>query len=383
MNKWKLTFGIVAAIALSTGSGTASALKESHILLNYKETSLGSSQIIVESTTLVPLKSLAADMGYTLSWDQKSKTAKLVRPEREVVFIVNSTAAKVNGTSLTLSKTPRILKGSVYVPLVSAVSALGGKTWFDKNDGNLHIVDEPRYTVSSIQGRSYWVSQKSGDLYYKPSASGNMVQIGQLPMKGTTYNHFFEIKNMGNGIDYLTLTDKHYAMFNNFDNVFQLLVQDGEIVKQMDVHMMTSATYQSAPRIETTQLYMTDGSSVQYINQDGSLGKLLALEELTGKSGLFTVEYAEKDIALVRSKDTTQLYAIHIATDEVANLSEQLISSEDRKEWDRADGSDAYYLSKMLVLKKREGNVLTFQYNPLPDGAVKQVTYTLNGQKND
>lgn len=380
MNKWKVTLGIVAAIALSTGSGTASALKESHILLNYKETSLGSSQIIVESTTLVPLKSLAADMGYSLSWDQNAKTAKLLRPEREVVFTVNSKTAKVNGTSLTLSKTPRILKGSVYVPLVSAVSALGGKTWFDKNDGNLHIVDEPRFTVASVQGRAYWVSQKSGDMYYQQSSSGKPVQIGQLPINGTTYNHFFEIRNIGDGIDFLKLTDNHYAMFNNFDNVYQLLVQDGKVLKQMDYHLMTSASYQPAKRLETTQLYMTDGSSIQYINQDGSLGKLLGLEKIIGKTGMFTVEYAEKDVALVRSKDTTQLYAINIATDEVTNLSEQLISSEDRKEWDRADGSDAYYLSKMLVLKKREGNVLTFNYTPLPDGAVKQVTYLLNSK---
>lgn len=64
----------------------------------------------------------------------------------------------------------------------------------------------------------------------------------------------------------------------------------------------------------------------------------------------------------------------------MTNLSEQLISAGDRKEWDRADGSDDFYLTKMLVLKKREGNVMTFTYATLPDGKVKTVTYTVDSK---
>jgi hypothetical protein len=375
MNKWKLTLGLFAVIALSTATGTASALKVSHILLNDKETDLGASQIIEEKTTLVPLKSLAADMGYTLSWDQNSKIAKLVRPEREVVFTINSKTAKVNGTALALSKTPRMLKGSLYVPLVSAVSALGGKTGFDNKDGKIYIVDEPRFTVTSVQGRSYWVSQKRGDFYYLKSASDKPVRIGNLPLNGSVYNHYFEVKQLGNGTDFLQLIDNHYAMFNNFSNVYQVLVQNGVILKQMDYQLVT-AVYTPTQSLPATQLFMTDGSSLQYINQDGSLGKLFELEKITGKAGTFLVEYAAEDLALVRSKNTTQLYAIGIATGTVTNLSEQLISSEDRKEWDRADGSDPYVLSKMIVLKKREGNVLTFNYTPMIGGSAKKVTYT-------
>ncbi|MNT95806.1 hypothetical protein D3C72_2377590 [compost metagenome] len=69
------------------------------------------------------------------------------------------------------------------------------------------------------------------------------------------------------------------------------------------------------------------------------------------------------------------MYAIHTASGLSANLSEELISSEDRKEWDQADGTDTFYVTKMLVLKKREGDVMTFTYATLPDGKVKTVTY--------
>ncbi|KUP21960.1 copper amine oxidase N-terminal domain-containing protein [Paenibacillus sp. DMB5] len=378
MRNWKLAAGILAtAIALSPGA--ASAAEGSVIQLNYKETSLGSSQVVTAGTTLVPLQQLAQTMGYALTWNQGTKSAKLIRPGREVTMTAGTVSAAVNGTASTLTKVPRILKGKVYVPLVSAVSLLGGKTVYDKGTGSLNIVDELRYSVASAQGRTYWVSQKNGDVFYSASASGKPVLIGELPFADLTYTHSLEAKNVGKGTELLLLTDNHYAMFNDFSNSYQVLIKDGKVMKQMDYHYITKS-YIKAPLLKTDQLYMTDGGSVQYINADGSLGKFFDLEAITGTEGNYTIEYAAEDIMLVRLITNTQLYAIHTASGAGINLSEQLISAGDRKEWDRADGSDEFYLKKMLVLKKREGNVMTFTYATLPDGKVKTVTYKVASQ---
>lgn len=375
MNKWKLTIGILAAvIALSPGAVSAAA--DSTILLNYKDTSMGRSQVVTGGTTLVPLQQLAQTMGYALSWNQSTKSAKLVRPGHEVTVTVGVITTTVNGKASALTKAPRILKGKIYVPLVSAVSALGGKTVYDKSSGSVNIVDELRYSVASAQGRVYFVSQKNGDVFYSTSSAGQPVLIGELPFADLPYTHALEIKNVSKGNDLLLLTDNHYAMFNDFSNGYQALIQGGQIVKQMEYHY-SGATYGNAPLLKTTQLYMTDGKSIQYINSDGSLGKLFDLETITGTEGNFSVEYAAGDIILVRLMTNTRLYAIHTASGLSSNLSEELISSEDRKEWDRADGTDTFYVAKMLVLKKREGNVMTFTYATLPDGKVKTVTYTV------
>jgi len=322
------------------------------------------------------LKSLADAMGYTLSWNQPSKTAKLVRPQREVVINAGSKSSQVNGTIQALTKPPRIIKGSVYVPLVSAVNVLGGKVGVDKQR-DIQIIDDTRYVTASDQGRSYWISQKNGDLYYRDLVAGKPVNIGKLPLTGSAYNHSLKIKSLANGTDLLQLTDNHYAMFNDFSNSYQVLVQSGAILKQMAVHYIT-ASYQHAPQVPSTQLYMIDGKNVQYITKDGQLGKLYELEKLTGATGDFAVEYAAADVMLVRSLNNTQLFVIDSTTAEATNLSEHLISKEDRKEWDRVnDGSDPYILTKMLVLKSRNGNVLTFNYTPLIEGTAKKVTYTL------
>ncbi len=348
-------------------------------LLNYKETLLGSSQVVTGGTTLVPLQQLAQTMGYALSWNQSTKSAKLVRPDREVTVTAGVTTTTVNDKVVTLAKAPRVIKGKTYVPLVSAVSAMGGKTVYDKSSDSLNIVDELRYSVASAQGRLYWVSQKNGDVFYSASSAGKPVLIGELPFADLPYTHALKIKNVGKGSDLLLLTDNHYAMFNDFSNGYQALIQGGRILKQMDYHY-SGTSYVRAPLLKTTQIYMTDGGNIQYINSDGSLGKLFDLETITGTEGNFSVEYAAEDIILVRMMTNTRLYAIHTTSGLSTNLSEVLISTEDRKEWDRADGTDSFYLTKMLVLKKREGNVMTFTYATLPDGKVKSVTYNVTSQ---
>lgn len=380
MNKWKVTLGIIAVLILSTGFGSVFAQAESQIQFNFKEIGISSKQVITENTTFVPLKSLADAMGYTLSWDQQTKTAKLVRPEREVIFTTGTVKSKVNEAVVNLTKSPRIIKGSVYVPLVSAVSALGGKTGLNKTDGVIQIVDEARLVSASVDGRSYWISQKNGDLYYRATSAGKPVIIGQLPFKESAYNYAFEVKKIVNGTDLLQLTDNHYAMFTDFNSSYQVLVKAGTILKQMNYQYMNAA-YPHAPQVPSTQLYMTDGKNVQYITKDGDLGKLFEMEKLTGATGDFIVEYVSEDVALIRLLDKTHLYLVYSSSGEIINLSEQLITSEDRKEWDRVnDGRDPYVLTRMLVLKGRKGNVLTFTYTPILEEKAKTVTFTLQSK---
>lgn len=249
MKNWKLAAGILAA-AIALSPGAASAASASVIQLNYKETSLGRSQVVTSGTTLVPLQQLAQTMGYALTWNQSTRSAKLIRPGREVALTAGTVSATVDGTAASLTKAPHILKGKIYVPLVSAVSLLGGKTVYDKDSGSLNIVDELRYSVASAQGRTYWVSQKNGNVFYSISASGKPVLIGELPFADLIYTHGLEVKNVGKGTELLLLTDNHYAMFQDISNGYQALIQDGTIVKQMDYHYNIKS-YIKAPLLKT------------------------------------------------------------------------------------------------------------------------------------
>ncbi|UQZ36663.1 hypothetical protein C2I18_25880 [Paenibacillus sp. PK3_47] len=374
MSKWKgLTFGILAA-AIALSPDTVSAAAEYSIQLNYKESSVSNRKIISDGTMFVPLQQLAQDMGYALTWNQSTKTAKLVRPDSEVTLTTGTVKSAVNGTPVTLAHPPRIIKGKTYVPLVSAVKAMGGKTVYDSYSASLNIVDELRYSVAASKGRTYWVSQANGNVY-SATSGGKPVLIGELPFADLTYTHRLIVRTLGKS-DLLLLTDNHYAMFNDFSNGYQALIQNGNILKQMEYHYMTPS-YAKAPIPPSTRPYMTDGKNIQLINPEGNLGKALELESLTGASGDFVTEYAAEDIILVRLLQNTRLYAIDPVTGVSTDLTGSLISSGDLKEWERADGSDPYIAGKMLTLKKRDGGVLTFTYSPIPDGKEKTVTYNL------
>lgn len=121
---------------------------------------------------------------------------KLVRPEREVIFTAGAATSKVNGAAMALTKSPRIIKGSLYLPLVSAVSVLGGKTALNKTDGVIQIVDEPRFVAASVEGRSYWISQKNANLYYRATAAGKPVIITNYPLRSQLTIMDLRLKNL-------------------------------------------------------------------------------------------------------------------------------------------------------------------------------------------
>ncbi|WP_151737470.1 copper amine oxidase N-terminal domain-containing protein ['Paenibacillus yunnanensis' Narsing Rao et al. 2020] len=366
------------AVPSASAASAAKAITANDILLNDKHIDVGST-LLVRGTTYVPLKPLASAMGYTLAWNAGMKTAELLRPDRRVKLTAGSTGISLNGTAGTIAAAPKVHAGTLYVPLVAGARALGGAS--RSHAGEIYITDAPRYAVASLNGTSYWVSQADGSLYMRPAGHSEPKRLGQLDMRDTPYLHGLSITAAGPDTVLLELKEKHYAMFNDFENNYQALLQGETVVKQMTYHYNVAATPAAAPGPASTQLYLTDGLVVQYIQADGSLGSPLNLPEITGQdpeSGYrFRVEYAAPDVLLARSQQTARLYAVNPATGKAVDLSKQLISPADWPDWERADGSDPYVIPKMLTLTKREGSLLTFVYTPIMDGYAKKKTYTL------
>lgn len=81
MRSWKKTVGLVAA-AFTLSAGSAAAAAESHILLNYHDHGMGSTQVVAEGTTLVPLKSLAEGIIHCPGTRQPSQPSWFARTAR-------------------------------------------------------------------------------------------------------------------------------------------------------------------------------------------------------------------------------------------------------------------------------------------------------------
>lgn len=373
MKARRLTAALLAA-ALALGAGEAYAAGSAPILLNYKNLGLSEKAKVSAGVTWVPLKALAADMGYSVVWNPSAKMVVLTRPDRQITLTAGSQEAKVNGAAVKLAQPFRNDAGVLSVPLVGGAVLLGGKVWRDPASGNLNILDAPRYVTAAASGTVYWVSQQSGEVYV--SSGGEPKLAGKLPVKASSYLHELEVQRLSGAANLLTLSDKHYAMFTNFSNVYQAVIQGGAITLQKDYHLSMPA-YDLKLAVPSTQTFLRDGESVQYLGKDGAPGKSCDILALTGSTGQFTVEYAAPDALVVRLVDNAHLYVIDPSTDKAVNLTKELTEPEDWRDWEHSDGRDVYVLQRMLTLKKREGDVLTFTYGSFTNDTVWKVTYKL------
>ncbi|MCL6604199.1 MAG: copper amine oxidase N-terminal domain-containing protein [Paenibacillus sp.] len=372
----KVTKSIMMMLAaLFIFTGTADAAGPQTIRLDYRDTFLGNSSVKLNGTTWVPLKELAFVLSYNTTWDPATRSITLIRPRQKVTLQVGSKVSKVNGKTVILSGSIRILKSTTYVPLVSMVKALGASTLLEPESGDLHIVDKSRFVFLPTTGRTYWVSRESGELFRMLSTAKEPELLNKLPLKPNT-SGYVGIKQVSKESDLVILDSEYVAMFNAFDNSYQTLVTKGKVVKQMNYHYVGPYIRDLyGPKITSPQIYMTDGLDVQYINKDGTLGKLYELDKTTDDKGPFLVEYATSKILLVRSTTSTALVAIDITKGTSENLTQTLITTEDQKEWETADPRDQYVLSRELRLESDDGKELMFTYTTLFTDKAYKVTY--------
>ena len=372
--RWTQSFAILFVVVLFY-AGRAEAAGHQTIRINYMDTSLSGSSLMIEGTTWVPLRILAAEMSYKTTWDLNKKSITLIRPGQEAQFQMRSKIVKVNGNQVSLSSALRTLKNTTYVPLVPTLKALGATPLLEKESGILQIVDKPHFVSLSIVGRTYWVSQESGELYRMFPTSKKPELVTKFALKAGTMG-YLKVKQVSKEIDLVQLNARYTAMFNEFDNSYQALVTKERVIKQMDYHYVGPYFQKSySSKITSSQIYMTDGLNVQYINNEGTLGHLYELDKTSGDKGPFIVEYATPKILLVRSTSSTALVVMNLAKGTSENLTHTLITTEDQKEWERADPNDSYVLTRMLRLQCDDDTNLIFTYTTLLTDKMIKVKY--------
>ncbi|BBI36162.1 hypothetical protein KCTCHS21_55610 [Cohnella abietis] len=85
------------------------------------------------NTNFLPLKFVADSLGAQVLWDNKSKRVTILRGDTMLELWVGSNKMTVNGVRQTLTVTPTIVNGSVYVPVRVISEQLGQKVdWVSK-----------------------------------------------------------------------------------------------------------------------------------------------------------------------------------------------------------------------------------------------------------
>ncbi|MBQ6555379.1 MAG: copper amine oxidase N-terminal domain-containing protein [Firmicutes bacterium] len=106
--------------------------------------------VIVDSRTLVPVRGVFEELGYTVEWDGETKTASLTG-EKTVIIKSGETTFTVDGATVTPEVPQQIIEGRFMLPLRAVGEAIGAEVDWEaetktviittQRKGGLKVVD--------------------------------------------------------------------------------------------------------------------------------------------------------------------------------------------------------------------------------------------------
>lgn len=89
------------------------------------------SAVMVDGSTLVPMRGIFSRLGAVLSWNADTQTVTAVKGDTEVSLTIGNTTAYIKGQAVTLSTAPVIVNDSTLIPLRFVAESLGAKVAWD------------------------------------------------------------------------------------------------------------------------------------------------------------------------------------------------------------------------------------------------------------
>lgn len=97
---------------------------------------------VKDGVTMVPLRAIFEELGYTIKWDGKTRTATAVKGKAEVKVLIGQKTAIVDGVKRKLAATPVVLQGTSFIPLSFVEQATGIKAVWNQVDKAVVIDSE-------------------------------------------------------------------------------------------------------------------------------------------------------------------------------------------------------------------------------------------------
>lgn len=87
--------------------------------------------VILENRTMVPVRGVMEELGYTVDWDADTKTATLANGENTVKITAGEKVFYLNDTAVTPDVPQTIIEGRFMLPLRAVSEAVGAKVDWD------------------------------------------------------------------------------------------------------------------------------------------------------------------------------------------------------------------------------------------------------------
>lgn len=104
------------------------------IVVNGHEVHTDSDPVIVSGRTLVPIRAVAEELGYTVGWDGDTRCISMVSPNQNdnvYMFIDDNNVYRDYGGSSKIDVAPQIINSRTYIPLRAAAEAMNCEVEWD------------------------------------------------------------------------------------------------------------------------------------------------------------------------------------------------------------------------------------------------------------
>jgi hypothetical protein len=103
------------------------------VTINGKTLTFDQKPIVINGTTLVPLREIFENLGVKINWDAKTNTVKAQKGARNVMLKVGSPTANVNGKAINLQQKAQIVNKRTMVPVRFISESLGANVNWNAN----------------------------------------------------------------------------------------------------------------------------------------------------------------------------------------------------------------------------------------------------------
>lgn len=126
MRKIKAVMAVLLTLLALTPVAQAQApAQQIRVMVGTAELSFDTAPVVEEGRTLVPLRTLAESLGFTVAYDAADRRITLTKDDRILELWVDATKARVNGKEFGLEVAPKIMGNRTMVPIRFVSEQLG------------------------------------------------------------------------------------------------------------------------------------------------------------------------------------------------------------------------------------------------------------------
>ncbi len=143
---------VIATFIMSAVMCTAAFASEVSVSLNGNIIDFPNQQpTVVDGRTLIPLRGVFDKMGYSIDWDNDTKTATLEKDGKRISVQIGENKIYIDGSPMEIDVPAQLINGSTMLPMRAITDASGTELLWD-NDNKIATIIAPELVETVVSG---------------------------------------------------------------------------------------------------------------------------------------------------------------------------------------------------------------------------------------